>query len=244
MANYIRPDSRAHDQMRTVRFEPGIAPKATGSVLACYGDTRVICSVMCEKKVPPWMRAQNVEGGWITAEYSMLPYSTSPRKQRDSSRGKTDGRTVEIQRLIGRALRAIVDLKKLPPLTLWVDCDVLEADGGTRTAAISGAYVALKLAIDCLLRDQVIEHNPLRDSLAAVSVGIVGDTPLLDLCYIEDYAAEVDANVVMTGSGRLVEIQSSGEETTFTRPQLDQLLGLAEKGIAEILVLQKSCTTD
>lgn len=235
----IRPDNRAADALRQISFRPGIAPNASGSVLACFGNTRVICAATLEEKVPAWMRAQNVKGGWLTAEYSLLPYSTLERKQRDISRGKIDGRTVEIQRLIGRSLRAVVDLQKLDGLTLWIDCDVLQADGGTRTASISGAYVAAKLAVKKFIATGKIAADPFTDSVAAISVGIYQETPILDLCYEEDHDAAVDANIVMTGTGRFVELQSSGEEATFSDAEFAQLLALGKKGIAEISELQR-----
>lgn len=235
----IRPDNRAADALRQISFQPGIAPNASGSVLACFGNTRVICAATLEEKVPAWMRAQNVKGGWLTAEYSLLPYSTLERKQRDISRGKIDGRTVEIQRLIGRSLRAVVDLQKLDGLTLWIDCDVLQADGGTRTASISGAYVAAKLAVQKFIATGKIAADPFTDSVAAISVGIYQETPILDLCYEEDHDAAVDANIVMTGTGRFVELQSSGEEATFSDAEFAQLLALGKKGIAEISELQR-----
>lgn len=238
MNAFSRPDGRLNDQLRPITFTPGIAPHATGSVLVRFGDTQVICAATIENKVPPWMRAQNVPGGWITAEYSMLPYSTLDRKARDSSRGKVDGRTVEIQRLIGRSLRAVIDLQKLPGKTLWIDCDVLQADGGTRTASISGAYVAAKLAVERLMAEETLAENPLTDNLAAVSVGVFQEQPVLDLNYLEDKDAAVDFNVVMTGKGQFVEIQGSGEEATFSETQLASLLTLAKKGIQEIITLQ------
>ncbi|MEM7792817.1 MAG: ribonuclease PH, partial [Verrucomicrobiota bacterium] len=216
-----------------------IAPHALGSVLVSFGLTRVICAASIDDRVPGWMRQQGVEGGWMTAEYSMLPYSTLDRKQRDISRGKADGRTIEIQRLIGRSLRAVFDLKKLTGKTIWIDCDVLQADGGTRTASITGAYVAAQIAVQKLIADAKIEENPFTDSVAAVSVGVFENTPLLDLNYIEDKAATVDANLVMTGTGRYVEVQSSGEEATFSQDDLDSLLALGAKGIGEITELQK-----
>ncbi len=231
---FARPDGRAVDELRSIHFQTGIAPHAAGSVLVSFGQTRVICAASIEKNVPRWMRAQKVEGGWMTAEYSMLPYSTLDRKQRDISRGKADGRTIEIQRLIGRSLRAVVDLGKLPGRTLWIDCDVLQADGGTRTASITGAYVAAQIAIQKSIAKSELEENPFTDSVAAVSVGIYQNTPILDLNYLEDKDASVDSNLVMTGSGKYVEVQGSGEEATFSRPELDALLELGAKGIAEI----------
>jgi len=240
MTNFIRHDSRTNTQLRDITFSPGIAPNASGSVLVSFGDTRVICAAVLEKKVPGWMRAQNVEGGWITAEYSMLPYSTLDRKARDISRGKQDGRSVEIQRLIGRSIRAVVDLKKLPGYTLWIDCDVLQADGGTRTASISGAYVAAKMAVKKLINDGMLQEDPFIDSVAAVSVGLFEGNPVLDLDYFEDKDASVDANVVMTGSGQFVEFQATGEEATYSREEMNLLMDLAAKGIEIISEKQRT----
>ncbi len=242
--SFIRADKRAVDQLRSITFKTGIAPHATGSVLIGFGDTRVICAASIENRVPRWMRAQGIEGGWITAEYSMLPYSTLDRKTRDISRGKADGRSVEIQRLIGRSMRAVFDLKKLPGKTIWIDCDVLQADGGTRTASITGSYVAAQIAIRKLMAETQLKANPLTDSIAAVSVGIYKGTAMLDLNYLEDKDASVDANLVMTGSGKYVEVQSSGEEATFAPEELDQLLELGAKGIREITALQEEAITD
>ncbi len=241
---FARPDNRAVDALRTIQFETGIAPHALGSVLVSFGDTRVICAASIDNRVPGWMRAQKVEGGWMTAEYSMLPYSTLDRKQRDISRGKADGRTIEIQRLIGRSLRAVFDLKKLTGKTIWIDCDVLQADGGTRTASITGAYVAAQIAIQKLIANGELEENPFTEAVAAVSVGVYQETPILDLNYPEDKDATVDANIVMTGSGKFVEVQSSGEEATFTRDELNTLLDLGAKGITEINVLQEAAITE
>lgn len=240
---FARPDNRAIDELRTVKFETGIAPHALGSVLVSFGDTRVICAASIDNRVPGWMRAQKVEGGWMTAEYSMLPYSTLDRKRRDISAGKADGRTIEIQRLIGRSLRAVFDLKKLTGKTIWIDCDVLQADGGTRTASITGAYVAAQIAIQKLIAKGELKENPFTESVAAVSVGVYKDTAILDLNYPEDKNATVDANLVMTGSGKFVEVQSSGEEATFTRDELNALLDLGAKGIAEINELQNAAIT-
>lgn len=236
--SFVRPDGRASDALRPISLEPGIAPHANGSVLVGFGNTRVICAASIEKNVPRWMKVQGVEGGWMTAEYSMLPYSTLDRKQRDISRGKADGRTIEIQRLIGRAMRAVTDLKKLPGMTLWLDCDVLQADGGTRTASITGAYVAAQIAVRKAIAAGELLENPFRDSVAAVSVGIFGNTPMLDLCYLEDRDATVDANVVMTGGDEFVELQSAGEEATFSASELQDLIGLAQTGIQELTTLQ------
>ncbi|MBL9192688.1 MAG: ribonuclease PH [Opitutaceae bacterium] len=234
----MRSDGRRPDQLRPIRFEANIAPHATGSVLVSFGATRVICAATIEPNVPTWMKQQGIKGGWLTAEYSMLPYSTLDRKARDISKGKLDGRTVEIQRLIGRALRAVIDLQKLGQNTLWIDCDVLQADGGTRTASITGAYLAARLAVQKLIDARRISENPLSDSVAAVSVGLYEGRELLDLPYVEDRDAEVDFNVVMTGQGRYVEVQGSGEESTFTHEQLQSLLALAKGGLKEIAALQ------
>jgi ribonuclease PH len=238
MSSPVRADGRRADQLRPFTIEVNIAPYASGSVLVGFGSTRVICAATIEAKVPSWMRQQGVSGGWLTAEYSMLPYSTLERKPRDIIKGRIDGRTVEIQRLIGRSLRAVLDLKKLGEHTLWIDCDVLQADGGTRTASITGAYIAARLAIQKLLDAGRITENPLTDTVAAVSVGLFNGEALLDLNYLEDKDAEVDANVVMTGRGQFVEVQSSGEESTFSHEQLETLLGLAKTGLQELAELQ------
>jgi len=235
-----RTDGRRAEQLRPIRFQNHIAPYATGSTLIEWGNTRVICGVTVEETVPKWMKEQNVSGGWITAEYSMLPYSTQQRKQRDITRGKIDGRSQEIQRLIGRAMRAAVDLEKLGPRTIWVDCDVLQADGGTRTAAITGSYVALSLAVSKLLVTQKLKVPPLLKAVAAVSVGIVHQQALLDLCYVEDAAAEVDMNIVMTEAGEFIELQGSGEEATFDESQLGDLLSLGRAGIQQLFKAQRT----
>ena len=237
---FTRPSGREFDQMREVTFKKDIAPHANGSVLCSFGNTQVICAAMIEDRVPGWMRQQKVEGGWLTAEYNMLPYSTLSRKDRPSSKGKQDGRNIEIQRLIGRSLRAVVDLKKFPDKTLWIDCDVLRADGGTRTASITGAWVAIRIAINELLQRGKLEEDPIIDHLAAISVGVYKDTCVLDLDYPEDRDASVDANIVMTGSGQFVEVQSTGEEATYTKTQLDEMLDLAGKGITELVSAQKA----
>jgi len=238
MTSPIRGDGRLADQLRPISFETGIAPHATGSVLIGFGATRVICAATIEPGVPTWMKQQGVKGGWLTAEYSMLPYSTLERKSRDISRGKIDGRTVEIQRLIGRSLRAVIDLEKLGSNTLWVDCDVLQADGGTRTASITGAYLAARLAVQKLIDNKKIAENPLTDSVAAVSAGVFDGRELLDLAYVEDRDASVDFNIVMTGRGQFVEVQGSGEEATFSHEQLQSLLVLAQKGLRDLAALQ------
>ncbi|MDD2709183.1 MAG: ribonuclease PH [Verrucomicrobiae bacterium] len=235
----IRADKRGFDQLRPFRIRKHFAPAAAGSVLVQTGRTHVICAVSVEESIPRWMKEQKVKGGWLTAEYSMLPYSTGDRKPRDISRGKLDGRSQEIQRLIGRSLRAVVDLDKLGERTLWVDCDVLQADGGTRTASITGAYAALELAVRQLLKKKLLTQNPIREAVAAVSVGMVDGQPLLDLCYVEDKDAAVDMNVVMTSSGRFIELQGSGEEATFSEGELEKMLSLARKGVAELIALQR-----
>jgi len=235
-----RPDGRRPEQLRPVRFLNDFAPHATGSTLIEWGNTRVICGVTVEEMVPRWMKEQGVTGGWITSEYSMLPYSTLQRKPRDIARGKIDGRSQEIQRLIGRALRAALDLEKLGTRTIWVDCDVLQADGGTRTAAITGGYVALSLAVAKLRAQGKLAENPLRHSVAAVSVGIVGGRPLLDLCYTEDAAAAVDLNLVMNSASEFLELQGTGEEATFSETQLAEMLALGKAGITRLLELQQT----
>ena len=234
-----RADGRNPNQLRPVRFQSDIAPHATGSTLIEWGSTRVICGVTVEENVPRWMKEQKVTGGWLTAEYSMLPYSTLQRKPRDISKGKLDGRSSEIQRLIGRAMRAALDLEKLGERTVWVDCDVLQADGGTRTAAITGAFVALSLAMNKLMAEQKLTASPILNGVAAVSVGIVDGQPLLDLCYTEDVAATVDMNLVMNTAGEFIELQGSGEEATFSEDQLHKLLALGRKGIRELLAAQE-----
>jgi ribonuclease PH len=234
-----RLDGRWPDQLRPVRFQNDIAPYATGSTLVEWGNTRVICGVTLEDVVPRWMKEQGVTGGWITAEYSMLPYSTLQRKQRDIAKGKIDGRSQEIQRLIGRAMRAAIDLEKIGTRTIWVDCDVLQADGGTRTAAITGAYVALSLAIGKLIAEGKLLENPMLHAVAAVSVGIVDKQPLLDLCYTEDAAAEVDLNLVLEDSGQFIELQATGEEATFSEMQLADMLALGKTGIRQLLAAQQ-----
>lgn len=235
-----RLDGRRPDQLRPVRFQNGIAPHATGSTLIAWGNTRVICGVTIEETVPRWMKDQGVPGGWITAEYSMLPYSTHNRKPRDISKGRLDGRSQEIQRLIGRAMRAAVDLVQLGPRTIWIDCDVLQADGGTRTAAITGSYVALHLAIRRLLDEKLLTRDPVINSVAAVSLGIVGRRPLIDLNYQEDSGAEVDLNLVMTGRGAFIEVQGTGERGTFEQPELDALLALGRIGIRQLTEAQQA----
>jgi ribonuclease PH len=237
---FARHDGRAAGELRPLQFRNDIAPYATGSTLVEWGNTRVICGVTVEESVPRWMKEQNVLGGWITAEYSMLPYSTLQRKARDIAKGKIDGRSQEIQRLIGRAMRAAIDLEKLGARTIWVDCDVLQADGGTRTAAITGAYVALSLAVKKLLAEGKLKESPLLHAVAAVSVGIVEGAALLDLCYVEDAAAAVDLNLVMNAAGEFIEVQGTGEEATFSESQLAALLALGKAGIRELLAAQQA----
>jgi len=240
MANsHLRADGRAADHLRPVRFQNHIAPYATGSTLIEWGNTRVICGVTVEDIVPRWMKEQKVPGGWLTAEYSMLPYSTLERKPRDVTKGKLDGRASEIQRLIGRSMRAAINLQKIGERTVWIDCDVLQADGGTRTAAITGAFVALSLAVKKLLENKKLVENPILNPVAAASIGIVDGQPLLDLCYTEDVAASVDMNLVMNSAGEFIELQGSGEEATFTESQLANLLALGKLGIKELLAAQQ-----
>ena len=233
-----RDNNRASDELRPIQFTPNIAPSATGSVLVSAGRTQVICSAMIETGVPRWMKEQGVSGGWLTAEYSMLPYSTRPRKARDISRGKIDGRSMEIQRLIGRSLRTVVDLELLGERTLWIDCDVLQADGGTRTAAITGGCVAVALACASLVREKILAKSPLRELVAATSVGIVDGVAMLDLNYEEDKAASVDLNVVLTKGMEFVEVQGAGEEATFSQEQFVTMLDLGKRGVAELHAAQ------
>ncbi|MHB1858541.1 MAG: ribonuclease PH [Solirubrobacteraceae bacterium] len=232
-AAVARADGREPAQLRRLAIEPGFVGSATGSALIAAGGTRVICTASVVESVPRWMAGRG--RGWLTAEYGMLPASTGQRKQRDVSRGRPDGRTVEIQRLIGRSLRVSVDLEALGERTVYLDCDVLEADGGTRCASITGAYVALALACERLRSEGLLARSALACAVAAVSCGLVDGTPLLDLDYPEDSRAEVDANVVMTGEGGLVEVQATAERTPLSRAHLDELLALAERGIAPLL---------
>jgi ribonuclease PH len=234
----IRPDGRAADALRPLRIQTGVLKFAEGSVLIELGDTRVLVAASVENRVPPFKKDSGE--GWLTAEYSMLPRATHTRNTREVAQGKPSGRTAEIQRLIGRSLRAAVDLKALPERTITFDCDVLQADGGTRTAAITGAYVAAVLALGRLLLTREISAWPIRDQVAAVSVGLVRGTPLLDLEYVEDQVAEVDMNVVATVGGSLVEIQGTGEKRSFRREEMDALVDLAFKGIAELAAAQNA----
>ena len=239
MIKPLRHSGRAADELRAISFQPGIAPQASGSVLVSFGRTQVICASSIEEGVPRWMKEQGVTGGWLTAEYSMLPYSTSPRKPRDSSRGRIDGRSTEIQRLIGRSLRAGIDLEALGSRTLWIDCDVLQADGGTRTASITGASVAISLACNRLVQEGKLAKSPVSRQVAAVSVGVVGAEALLDLDYLEDKDAEVDLNLVMTGNLEFIELQASGEESVFGDAHLEKMLQYGRKGIRELVQKQE-----
>jgi ribonuclease PH len=231
-----RSYDRAPDELRPTTIEPGFVRTAYGSALISVGETRVICTASAQESVPRFLAGSG--RGWVTAEYGMLPASTGDRKQRDVSKGRPDGRSVEIQRLIGRSLRGVVDFSALGERTIYIDCDVLQADGGTRCAAITGGLVALRLACDRLVAEQLLERSPLTGTVAAVSAGIVDGLPLLDLDYSEDSAAEVDANVVMTGGGGLVEVQATAERTPLSRAHLDDLLGLAARGIESLRALQ------
>jgi ribonuclease PH len=233
----MRPDGRKDNELRPVRITRGFIKSAEGSVLIELGNTRVICTASVEEKVPPFLKDQ--KKGWLTAEYSMLPRATPTRTIRESTQGRIGGRTHEIQRLIGRSLRAIIDLEAIGERTLWIDCDVIQADGGTRTASITGAYIALVDAVRYMIKNGIIEKNPIKDYLAAVSVGIVNGSPRLDLCYEEDSIAEVDMNVVMTGSGEFVEVQGTAEGRPFKKEVLDNLIRLAETGITKLINLQK-----
>jgi ribonuclease PH len=233
-----RNDGRAPEELRPVAITPGFMRTATGSALIEAGGTRVICTATVENEVPRWMAGRG--RGWVTAEYGMLPASTGERKRRDVSKGRPDGRTVEIQRLIGRSLRGVVDFEGLGERTVWIDCDVLEADGGTRCAAITGGYVALELALRAVMADGGLERLPLTGSVAAVSCGVVEGRALLDLDYSEDSTAEVDANVVMTGDGGLVEVQATAERTPLSRASLDELLALAAGGIDRLRAAQQA----
>lgn len=234
----MRHDGRKPEQLRPVSFETGYTRHAAGSVLASFGDTRVLCTASVENRVPPWLKGKGE--GWITAEYGMLPGATHTRSQREAARGKQSGRTMEIQRLIGRSLRAVVDLGALGERTVTIDCDVLQADGGTRTAAISGGYVALSLAAGSLLESGALKASPLHGQVAAISVGIFDGAPVLDLDYHEDSGAETDMNVVMNEAGGFVEVQGTAEGHAFQRTELDALLDLARAGINELLELQRS----
>jgi len=234
----MRPSLRLPDQLREIRITRHYTKHAEGSVLIACGDTQVICTASVEEKVPPHKKGSGE--GWITAEYGMLPRSTGERMSREAAKGKQSGRTQEIQRLIGRSLRAVVDLQKLGERTIQIDCDVIQADGGTRTASITGAFVALHDAVSGLLGKGLIKESPLKDFIAAISVGIYQGTPVLDLDYLEDSACDTDMNVVMLGSGHFVEVQGTAEGHAFTRAEMDTLLELAKSGIAELIAMQKA----
>jgi len=239
MTNFVRTDGRRCDEIRPIRFQNHIAPHAAGSTLVEWGNTRVICAATVEESVPRWMKEQKVPGGWLTAEYSMLPYSTLDRKARDITKLKLDGRSQEIQRLIGRSLRAVVDLERLGPRTLCIDCDVLQADGGTRTTSITGAFVAVSLAIAKLQASGALAGSPVTGAVAAVSMGVFGGVPLLDLNYLEDKDASVDMNLVMNDRGQFIELQAAGEEATFSDTELAALLALGRKGIERLIEAQR-----
>jgi ribonuclease PH len=233
----MRPSGRAPDQLRPVSLEPGFSRHAEGSCLVKFGDTHVLCTASVDEKVPPWMR--NSGKGWVTAEYGMLPRSTHTRTDREAARGKQSGRTQEIQRLIGRSLRAVVNLQAMGERQINIDCDVLQADGGTRTASITGAWVALHFAYERLIKDGKLTANPLTGTVAAVSCGLWEGTAVLDLDYPEDSKADADANFVLTGTGGIVEVQGTAEKDPFTEAQFHELLSLAKKGIGELVALQK-----
>ena len=234
----MRPDGRQPDELRPITLTPNVNKHAEGSVLIQMGDTHVLCTASVEESVPPFMRDSGE--GWVTAEYSMLPRATSTRSRREASQGRLGGRTLEIQRLIGRSLRAVTDLPNLGERTIWLDCDVLQADGGTRCASITGAYVALHLALQHLVQQGLLSAIPLKDAVAAVSVGILGETPQLDLNYAEDSTSDVDMNIVMTGNGNLVEVQGTAEGEPFSQNQLLQLLELARDGIHQLFEAQRA----
>ena len=234
----MRPSKRAADEMRKVTFERGVARYAEGSCLVRFGETHVLCAASLEDKPPPWLRGQG--RGWVTAEYSMLPRATSTRTRRESATGRVSGRTQEIQRLIGRSLRAVVDLPRLGERQITLDCDVLQADGGTRTASITGAWVALRDCIAWMMQRSILKENPLKDHVAAVSCGVVGGGPVIDLDYAEDSTAETDANFVLTGSGGLVEVQGSAEGAPFSEAELIRMLALARSGVQQLVAMQKA----
>lgn len=236
----MRHDGRALDALRDVKFTPGYLDFPAGSVLVEWGNNKIICAASVNDGVPPFLLSQAEQRGWLSSEYSLLPYSTPDRVKRAISKGKMDGRTQEIQRLVGRSLRAIMDFSKIPNKTVWVDCDVIQADGGTRTASITGGFVALSLAMLKLKAEGCIKELPMTDFLSAVSVGVVGGEPMLDLCYVEDSKADVDMNIVMTGRGKLVEVQGTAEHAPFSRDEMNTMLDLATKGVEELSKLQKA----
>ena len=242
MNDFVRSGGRAADQLRAVRMTRAYTVHAEGSVLVEFGATKVLCTASIEEKVPAHKRGSGE--GWVTAEYGMLPRATHTRSEREAARGKQSGRTQEIQRLIGRSMRAVVDLARLGERTIHLDCDVLQADGGTRTAAITGAFVAMQDAVAKLLAQGKLERSPVRDHVAAISVGMLRGNALLDLEYVEDSSCDTDMNVVMTGAGQFVEVQGTAEGAAFSRHEMDVLLGLAEKGIAELVLLQKQALSE
>jgi ribonuclease PH len=238
----MRLDLRANDELRTVTITPGFIKNANGSVLIEFGDTKVICTATVEENVPPFLKGTGK--GWLTGEYGMLPASTQVRKARESSRGKVDGRTQEIQRLIGRSLRSIINLDEIGERTIWIDCDVIQADGGTRTASITGGFVALVYCVQWMLDKGLIDNSPLQGQLAAVSAGIYNGQAILDLCYEEDSKAKVDMNLVMTRNNEFTEIQGTGEDNPFTKEEFEQILALGEKGIKELISIQDKAIGD
>lgn len=232
----MRPSARKNDELRPVTLKTGVAKYAEGSCLVMFGDTHVLCTATVEDRLPPWLKGKGA--GWVTAEYAMLPRATQTRTDREVNKGAPSGRTQEIQRLIGRSLRAVVDMKKMPDVQIKIDCDVIQADGGTRTASITGGYVALALAVRHALNIGLIKENPLRENVAAISCGVYNGVPVLDLDYAEDSTAQADGNFVITASGGLVEIQATAEQDPFSPAQFDALMGLAKKGIADLIKLQ------
>lgn len=242
MINFIRPSKRHNDQTRQITIETNIAPHAEGSCMVSFGNTKVLCTATIEDKTPPFLRGTGK--GWVTAEYGMLPRSTHSRMEREASKGKQSGRTVEIQRLIGRSLRAVVDLKLLGERSIIIDCDVINADGGTRTASITGGFVALRLAVDKLLGNYILSKDPIVDTVAAISCGIYNGQPVVDLDYTEDSSAEADSNFVLTGSGKVVELQCSTEEFAFDYDTFNQMYNLAKAAIQEITLIQKNALND
>ncbi len=234
-----RPDGRNHDQLRKIRITPDFLSHPIGSALIEMGGTKVICAVSFEQGVPGWMRAQGVSGGWLTSEYGMLPSSTHDRSQREAAKGKQSGRTMEIQRLIGRSFRTVVDHQLLGANTVYIDCDVIDADGGTRCASITGASIALQIAFRRLVERKILQRFPMKENVAAISVGVRKSEPILDLCYEEDSSADVDMNVIMTESGKFIEIQGTAEEEPFSKEELDKLLGLAKTGLDRLFEIQR-----
>jgi ribonuclease PH len=235
-----RPSGRQTNEMREISVEPNVNAHAEGSCIINIGDTRVHCTASVQNSVPRWMKAQGKKGGWVTAEYGMLPRATHDRIDREAAKGKQTGRTVEISRLIGRSLRAVVNMEKLGHRTIWLDCDVLQADGGTRTASITGAYIALSMALNNLMAEGKLKENPLTDHLAAISCGITDAGAIIDMDYAEDSKAIADGNFVMTGSGGIVEVQTTAEDVAITHEQFNEMMALASKGIADLVEMQKA----